>query len=97
MLIDEIESSKENHGEIGRTLSPAEQKHVLGGFEDPGTGGCATSQCSVYDGSTGTTYYGDCGYVPMPGFPPPTARCECDTELGYYDLPPGRMPSCTVL
>lgn len=97
MVIDKIVTAKESHEELGRTLSAAEQKVILGGYVDTGGGGCSTGPCSVYVIDTDTTYEGYCGYVPIPGYPPPTAYCECDTELGYYTLEPGKIPSCTIL
>jgi hypothetical protein len=97
MLKDVIETSASFQEEIGKTLSPAEQKQVLGGVLVPPPGGCATSECSVYDGATATTYYGSCGFIPIPGQTPPAAYCECVTELGYYNLPDGKLPACTVL
>jgi hypothetical protein len=36
MVIDKIVTAKESHEELGRTLSAAEQKVILGGYVDTG-------------------------------------------------------------
>lgn len=90
----------EKFEKVGKMLSKAEQKQIKGGLTDPGGGdggsGCSTGPCSVYDSASGNTYFGNCGvYILSAGRWGVASKCECQTDLGPYDVQGGTSACAT--
>lgn len=75
---------------LGKSLSRYQQSKITGGLNEAQC--CSTAQCSVFQQSTGHTYYGTCGVI---GGGAGVQICECDTQIGVYE-PSGGTSHCVV-
>jgi hypothetical protein len=66
-------------------LSRTEMKNIMAGSD-----GCSSKPCTLYDGATGLTYPGYCG------FSNPGLICECVTTYGVYLPPEGQQSHCVA-
>lgn len=97
MLIDKIVTAKESHGEIGRTLSTAEQKVVLDGYIDSDR---EVAQPILVVSTLLTLIQLITAIVDMFLFWDILQKLPIVStiqNLGYYELEPRRIPPCSIL
>ena len=82
-----MKKTKMSLANIQGKLSRTEMKNIMAGS---GPSGYYSGDCSLYDSSTGTTYYGTCGLFPNGDG---TDNCECVTTYGPY-VPSSGTSAC---